>query len=60
VAATGFEHFWKGDSKPIPRSEKKIVLSWTQKVYIINHRKAEKLIPGNFNFEGETYGFETI
>ncbi len=38
---------------------KQIVLGWTQRVYIITHRKAEKLIPGNFIFEGETHGFET-
>ena len=27
-------------------------------VYTFNHRKAKEPIPGNFNLQGETHGFE--
>jgi len=47
----GFKHPWKGSSEPLSRFGQEIVgFKW---VYTFNDRK-EKLIPGNFNLEGET------
>ncbi|OFW27043.1 MAG: hypothetical protein A3J28_11780 [Acidobacteria bacterium RIFCSPLOWO2_12_FULL_60_22] len=59
MATAGFEDLWKGGSEPITLSEKDLCSVGRKWVYTFYHRKGERLIPGNFIFEGETHGFET-
>jgi len=45
VATTGLEDFWKGGAEPMTLPEKKYAQFGCTWEYILNRRKAKKLIP---------------
>ena len=59
VPTARFEGLWKDGHKPAPFQRKTCARLKPKWVYTFNHRKAGKLIPGDFIYEGETHGFET-